>query len=86
MIRRNFTNNCKYLWSCVYILTIIKRIFRAILPKAEARVKCQMIPCSSGAKTVIAKFRSKELEDVDGYHTIEVKSSPEGDKENNCHL
>lgn len=57
-----------------------------IQPKDEARVKCQMTPTCCGSKTVIAKFRSKELEDVDGYHTIFVKSAPENDKENNCHL
>ena len=62
------------------------KIKGVIEPKAEARVKCQMTPASCGAKAVIAKFRSKELEDVDGYHTILVKPPAEGEKENNCHL
>ncbi|XP_054723069.1 annulin-like [Uloborus diversus] len=57
-----------------------------IQPGAEAKVKCQMTPSTSGYKTVIAKFKSKELDDIDGYHTIYVKSVPETEKENNCHM
>lgn len=60
-----------------------------IAPGADAKVTCSMTPKTSGAKTVIAKFRSNELEDVDGYHEIYVKPSTEGEKgekENNSHL
>lgn len=60
--------------------------FRVIQAKEEARVKCQATFISSGLKTIVAKFRSKELEDVDGYHTVFVKAAPESEKENNCHL
>lgn len=39
---------------------------------AEARVKTTMTPKSAGEKTIVAKFTSKELKDVDGFKTIVV--------------
>lgn len=34
-----------------------------------------MIPTLTGSKTVVAKFQSKELHDVDGYKVINVASN-----------
>ncbi|GBO15560.1 Annulin [Araneus ventricosus] len=57
-----------------------------IPPGEDAKVKCKLTPTTPGCKAVIAKFRSKELEDVDGYHTIYVKECSDVQKDNNCHL
>ncbi|GIY15398.1 annulin [Caerostris extrusa] len=59
-----------------------------VLPGKDAKVQCKLTPTTPGCKAVIAKFMSKELEDVDGYHPIYVKAFAENqkEKENNCHL
>ncbi|XP_055935337.1 annulin-like isoform X1 [Argiope bruennichi] len=57
-----------------------------IPPGEDAKVKCKLTPNTCGCKAVIAKFRSKELEDVDGYHTIYVKACSDAQKDSNCHL
>lgn len=48
-----------------------------IQPKADVKVSCSMRPKTSGEKSIIAKFSSRELDDVDGYEVIEVKPAIE---------
>ncbi|XP_076321349.1 annulin-like isoform X1 [Tachypleus tridentatus] len=44
-----------------------------IPPEKEAKVSCKLIPKTPGEKTIVAKFQSKELEDVDGFKNINVR-------------
>ncbi|XP_040062860.3 annulin [Ixodes scapularis] len=43
-----------------------------IAPGEEARVSFQLVPESAGPKAIIAKFFSKELDDVDGFKAVDV--------------
>ncbi|GAB6029803.1 hypothetical protein CHUAL_005515 [Chamberlinius hualienensis] len=40
----------------------------------DCSASCKLTPKMSGEKTIVAKFTSKELRDVDGFKTIHVKS------------
>ncbi|XP_022249456.1 annulin-like [Limulus polyphemus] len=44
-----------------------------VLPEAETQVSCKLTPKTSGEKTIVAKFQSRELEDVDGFKVIHVR-------------
>lgn len=45
-----------------------------VQPGEEASATCKLTPLMSGQKTIVAKFTSKELRDVDGYKNIYVTS------------
>lgn len=51
-----------------------------ILAGQEARVVCKMTPKSFGEKSIVAKFQSRDLDDIDGYKQIQVKPKVETDK------
>uniref|UniRef100_A0A1W7RB00 protein-glutamine gamma-glutamyltransferase n=1 Tax=Hadrurus spadix TaxID=141984 RepID=A0A1W7RB00_9SCOR len=52
-----------------------------ILAGQEARVVCKMTPKSFGEKSIVAKFQSRDLDDVDGYKQIQVKPKTETEKQ-----
>lgn len=43
-------------------------------PGEEASATCKLTPVMSGQKTIVAKFTSKDLQDVDGYKNIYITS------------
>lgn len=51
-----------------------------IEPGKEARISCKMTPKSSGEKSIVAKFTSRELYDVDGYSLIYIKPKLDSEK------
>ncbi|CAN7992678.1 unnamed protein product, partial [Ixodes hexagonus] len=44
-------------------------------PGEEVKMSFQLVPESSGPKSIIAKFFSKELNDVDGFKAVDVKDT-----------
>jgi len=48
-----------------------------IEPGETGSVEFELTPTVEGEKTISAKFTSKELEDVDGFVTIDVNMSNE---------
>ncbi|XP_054711859.1 annulin-like [Uloborus diversus] len=53
------------------------RVNGEVAPSGAAEVVCKMRPKTAGEKNIVAKFWSRELDDVDGYHIINVKARPE---------
>ncbi|KAG8198472.1 hypothetical protein JTE90_022202 [Oedothorax gibbosus] len=56
------------------------RLPNDVAPESVAQVTCKLVPKSSGEKNIVAKFSSRELDDVDGYHVINVKAKPEAEE------
>lgn len=51
--------------------------FSEVAKDETTEVTCKMTPKTSGEKNIVAKFWSRELDDVDGYKVINVKPKPE---------
>ncbi|KAG8194782.1 hypothetical protein JTE90_017224 [Oedothorax gibbosus] len=60
------------------------KIKRSVPVGGQAKAVCVLTPSSPGSKTVVAKFRSKELQDVEGHKLLQIKSLAE--KDGGCHL
>lgn len=66
--------------SSIDIYVLLFPIHSPIQPKEEAKITFKLKPPTEGRQTIVAKFTSNELDDVDGFLNFMV--SPVKDKSN----